>query len=312
MQTVADINEEYFGNDKSKNYLKNDYSRVLYGVVQRSVIINVLREASKARHNEQRKIDKNGNESIARGDFDPDNAGFLSSIYELYQKGMMVDVRQLLTPKEAGAGGKFVKDIVKLNTNSFLDYYKTAGAYTVPPVLFGKFLEEKKADESLSITDFIDTHSTSIDNVVKNLVQKAVDFQNKTYFSQIVADYQALKFHKDYRPEKYDITESTDELLGWKTTVTTRRDKATVEIKKIAESLNDFAEIIEVYQSLVSKNTNFYSTSWPLSVYVERSFALFAKDAPADVREKTSADIVKYLDPALRIVGWEHDHPEKK
>lgn len=212
MQTIADINEEYFGKEKSKNYLKHDFSSVLYGLVQRSVIIDVLAESSKARHNEKKHIDKKGNESISRGDFDPDNAGFLWSVYESYQKGVMVDVRQLLTPNETGTGGKFINDIAKLNVEAFMNYYKTPRAYTVPPMLFAKYLETKRENDSLSIVDFVDAHHAEIEAVVNQLIKSVVDFQSKGYFNQIVKDYQALKFHKDNRPEKYDVTEVIEDL----------------------------------------------------------------------------------------------------
>jgi hypothetical protein len=311
MSVVSSINEEYFGKNRSKNYLKDDFSRVLQGVVQRSVLIDVLSECSKARHSEEKRVDDRGHESIASGDFDPDNAGFLWSIYDTYQKGMMVDVRQLLVPEEKGAGGKFVKDVARLKTDDFMDYYKTDKAYTLPPLLLGVFLEEREVNKKLPITVFVDSHRDEIESVVNLLVKKATEFHGKGYFNLIVKDYQALKFHKDNQPEKYDVIEEVEEFGIMKTRKTTRRDKARIEITKIAEYLNGFAEIISLYQNLVSSNTSFYGSSWPLKAYVARTFALFAKEVPDDIKDKVSRDVVKYLDASLRVVAWSHEHPER-
>jgi len=310
MPTVQDINDEYFGKDKSRNYLKHDFTAVLRGVVQRSVLIEVLRECSKARHNEEVRKDKDGNESIAFGDFDPDNAGFLWSIYESYQKGVMVDVRQLLTPKEAGTGGKFINDLAKLNVDAFTDYYKTDQAYTIPPLLRKQYFKSRKLDKELLITNFIDEHRDEIEDAVDSLMEKVIRFQTKGYFHQIMTEYQGLKFHKDQYPEKYDVTEELEEFGVFKTNKITRRDKASVKITEIAKCLNEFAEIVTLYQNLVSQNTSFLGTNWPLETYIERSFALFAKDVSMTIQEKTIRDVVKYLDSALRVTDWDYRRPD--
>lgn len=308
MSTISDINDEYFGKDKSRNYLKHDFSRVLEGIVQRSVLVDVLVECSKARHDKRKHVDDKGCVTIARGDFDPDNAGFLWSIYESYQKGVMVDVRQLLVPTERGAGGKFIKDIAKLTVDDFMDYYKTDKAYTIPPFLLGVFLKQKDDDKSLSIVDFVDSHRNEIKSSVDLLVKEANDFHGKGYFNLIVKEYQSLKFHKDNQPEKYNITEEVEKFGFTKGRKTIRQDKAKIEITKIAEYLNGFADIISIYQNLVSSNTSFYGSSWPLETYIQRTFDLFAKDVPADIQKKVTEDVVKYLDTSLRVVGWRHEH----
>jgi len=304
MPTIQDINDEYFGKDRTRNYLKDDYSRVLQGVLQRSVLIEVLRECSKARHNEERSKDENRNESIAVGDFDPDNAGFLWSVYESYQKGVMVDVRQLLAPNEAGTGGRFIKDIAGLDVDAFMDYYKADQAYTIPPFLLEKFFESKKLNKELLVTDFIDEHRDAIKDVVSQLMGKVANFQSKSYFDQIMRDYQGLKFHKDNYPEKYDVTEELEEFGLFKTSKITRRDKASVKITEIAKCLNEFADIIALYQNLVSSNTSFLTANWSLDIYIERTFSLFAKEIPEDIRKKTVSDSVKYLRTSLHITGW--------
>lgn len=301
---ITTINDEYFGVDMSKTYLKDDFSAVLRGVVQRGVILDVFLEASKARHDKEEL--ENG--SMVFGDFDPDNAGFLSSIFEIYQKGLMVDVRQLLVDGESGAGGKFIKDIQKLTTDDFVDFYMKSkpGSTNIPPLLLMDFMNAHDKDKSIKGTDFIDGNRTKIENTANALVAKAKQFQSKGYFSKIVRDYQALEFHKENRPEKYDTREEVTDFpfMNGKMTIKSRKSK--VEIKSIAECLNDFAEIVMTYQSLVGKNTDLLGSNWPLDTYIERTFGLFSKAISNDIKRKAAQDIVKYLHKSIDIVGWGH------
>jgi len=216
----------------------------------------------------------------------------------------MVDVRQLLAPNEAGTGGRFIKDIAGLDVDAFMDYYKADQAYTIPPFLLEKFFESKKLNKELLVTDFIDEHRDAIKDVVSQLMGKVANFQSKSYFDQIMRDYQGLKFHKDNYPEKYDVTEELEEFGLFKTSKITRRDKASVKITEIAKCLNEFADIIALYQNLVSSNTSFLTANWSLDIYIERTFSLFAKEIPEDIRKKTVSDSVKYLRTSLHITGW--------
>ena len=76
MSKVADINKEYFGEDKKKTYIKDDFTNVLHSAIQREVFLNILNEVSKAQHTEE----EHENGSVSFGYFDPDNAGLLISI----------------------------------------------------------------------------------------------------------------------------------------------------------------------------------------------------------------------------------------
>lgn len=300
---VATINEGYFGEDRSKTYLKDDFSAVLRGVVQRSVIIDVLLEASKARSS---KKERDG--GVAIGDFDPDNAGFLSSIFETYQKGLMVDVRQLLAGDESGAGGKFIKDIQKLTVDDFVDFYKNSksGSTNIPQLLLVDFMNAHNKDKSLKGAYFIDSNRSKVEKTVIELVAKAQQFQSKGYFNKIIHDYQALEFHKDNRPNKYNVREESTEFPFMNVKAIIRSRKSRIEIKSMAECLNDFAEIVMIYQSLLSKNTNFLGSSWPLDVYIEKTFSLFSKEVPDNIKRKATEDVVKYLHKSIDIVRWDH------
>lgn len=300
MTTVSKINKEYFGEDKSKTYLKDDFTKVLLAAIQRDVIVYVIKEASKARHDEE-KYEYGG---VAYGDFDPDNAGFLFSIFENYKKGFMIDVRQLLVEKEAGTGGKFIKDIQGLNTNSFIDLYKNS--VSMPPLLLPNYWNDRSKNKPIDAVNFIDSNRTKIDKKVNNLIVKAQQFQDKGYFKSIVYDYQALEFHKDKRPDKYNICKETTNFpfIGGEKTIKSRISE--VDIKTIAECLNDFAEIIMLYQELVVKNTSFFSPNWPLKTYIERTFALFNKEVPEDTKRRAIQSIATRLQKALDIVGWDN------
>ena len=80
MSKVTDVNKEYFGEDKKKTYIKDDFTDALRAAIQREVILHVLVEVSKARHTEEKR--ENG--SVVFGDFDPDNAGLLMNIFKTY------------------------------------------------------------------------------------------------------------------------------------------------------------------------------------------------------------------------------------
>ncbi len=270
------------------------------------MIIEVLVEASKARHNKKEHDDG----STSHGDFDPDNAGPLSSIFGTYQNGLMVDVRQLLTPKEAGAGGKFIKAIQKLTTDDFIKYYKnnTSGSTSIPPLLFIDFINTREKDKSIQGADFIDNNRMVIEAAVDKLVAKARAFQSKNYFDKIVVDYQAYEFHKDSRPEKYDVREEDMDFPFSNGKMTVRRRKSSVEIKSITACLNDFAEIVTIYQRLVGKNTSFLSSNVPLDTYVQQTFAVFAKDIPESTQKKTVQSVVTHLHKSIDIAGWDHSN----
>lgn len=304
MSKVADVNKEYFGEDKKKTYIKDDFTNVLHSAIQREVILHVLNEVSKARHTE--KGHKNG--SVVFGDFDPDNAGLLINIFETYEKGFMVNIRQLLTPRETGAGGKFIKAIQALNVEDFIDFYKNSNpdSIKIPPILLGEWTDAHAKNESIKGVDFIDNNHVKIEWAVNYLVEKAQTFQNEGYYNRVVNEYQALEFHKDRQPEKYDVYEESSDFPYIIIKKTTRSRKSKVETSIISDCLNDFAEIVTAYQSLIANNTSFLSSNWPLDVYIERTFALFSKEIPNDVKKKVVQDIAKYLQRSIEIVGWNH------
>ena len=306
--SIKDINKEYFGHDKRKNYLKNDFSVVLHDIIQRDILLQAFSECSEARHYEKRRKNRNGSETVSVGDFDPDNAGFLLSIFDTYEKGFMVDVRQLLVSNETGAGGKFIKDLATLTVADFIDYYKNSqtNGVAIPHLLISELIKNDKAENKLTPTNFIDHNISKIENGVDTLTTKVAQFHSQNHFDQIIKDYQALKLHKDRQPEKYNVKEEIEEFGLLTVNKSTRHDKAKVEIGKIADYLNGFAEIIELYQSLVSSNTSLFGSNWSLEMYVQRTFALFAKEVSEDIQKKVMEDIVKYLDKSLHIVGWRH------
>lgn len=288
MSTVLDINKEYFGEDKKKTYVKDDFTNVLHSAIQREVIIHILKEVSKARHTKE----EHENGSVSFGDFDPDNAGLLINIFKTYEKGFMLDLRQLLTPREAGAGGKFIKDIQDLNVEDFIDFYKNSapGSIGVPSVLLG---------------DLINNHA-KIKRAVNYLVEKARTFQSEEYYNKIVNEYQALEFHKDRQPEKYDVYEESLDSPYIIIKKTTRNRKSKVDTSIIYDCLNDFAEIVMAYQHLIANNTIFLSSNWPLDIYIERTFALFSKEISNDIKKKIVQDLSKHLQRSIEIVGWNH------
>lgn len=307
---VSIINQSYFGKDRRRNYLKDDFSRVLYGIIQRDIILQVELECSKARHFEKREVDDKGNESIAKGDYDPDNAGFLYTIFGAYEKGMMVDVRLLLHPFESGTGGSFIKEISQLSTDDFMKYYKssTPEKYIIPNLLLRAFMVSRKDTNRISGHDFIDNHRSDIDKQVAILIKKANRLNSKNYYDKVIAEYQSLKLHKDKTPHKYNIHEELEEFGFLTSRKTIRKDRAKIEVSSIAEFLNEFADIVAIYQNLVGDNTSFIGSNWPLDVYIQRTFDLFRKDVTKEVQDRIASDIIKNLDASLRIVGWEHDH----
>lgn len=321
---VTAINTEYFGEDRSKTYLKDDFTKVLRGTVMRSILVDVFFELDKNRHNE-RDLPNGGKEL---GDFDPDNAGFFANVFDTFQKGWMLDVRILLggnkkkqkkswtlrslflfrkdkkvhQKREAGSGGKFIDDITKLSVDDFFHFYIGPDHVIIPPILFWKAIKENPRDK----VAYINNNRKIINEAFSSLRNKAKKFQDKGYFNKIMKDYESLEFHKDNRPEKYDLREEATDFPFTNGTMTVRSPKASIAIKEIATCLNDFAEIIAIYQTLVGKNTSFIGSNWPLDVYIARTFALFSKDIPEEVKTKTANDIVKYLHKSIDLIHWDH------
>ena len=308
MNKVTRINEEYFGTDRTKNYLKDDFSRVLRGTVVRSILVELFIELSKERHN-TRDLPNGGK---AYGDFDPDNAGFFANIFDSYQKGWMIDVRILLGGKknknrggrEAGTGGRFIDELVGLSTDDFMGYYIKPNSVIIPNCLFGKLLSEKPDDK----TAFLRSNKDSIENIVADLIAKAKKFQGKGYHNKIIKDYEAIEFHKDNRPDKYSLRQESADSPFSNGYITIRRPESKIEIQQVAQCLNEFAEIIGTYQLLVGKNTSFFGSTWPLDVFISRTLDLFVKDLPDSAKEKIGKDIVKYLHPSVDITSWDHRH----
>ena len=304
MSKVADVNKEYFGKDKKKTYIKDDFAEILRAAIQREVILHVLVEVSKARHTEE----KYENGSVVFGDFDPDNAGLLMNIFKTYEKGFMINIRQLLTPRETGAGGKFIKDIQALNVEDLIDFYKNSkpGSVRMPTTLLSDWINTHAKNKSIKGADFIDNNHIKIERAVNYLVEKAQTFQSEGYYNKIVNEYQALEFHKDHQPGKYNVYEESSDLTYIIIKKTTRSRKSKVETSIISDCLNDFAEIVMAYRNLIANNTNFLSSNWPLDVYIERTFALFSKEISNDIKKKVVQDIAKYLQRSIEIVGWNY------
>lgn len=305
--TVSLINSEYFGKDKSKNYLKHDFRRVLEGFIQREVLLRVIIECSKERHDKKENKDESGKVvSIAYGDFDPDGAGFLYSILGNHEKGVMIDMRLLLTKKETCAGGKFIKDLTKLKSKDFFDYYckYEESKIVIPQLLLRQFMMEHKADAKMKGKDFLNKHKDVVEQVVGELVKKAKTFNDNNYSGIVIKNYEETKFHKDRQSEKYEILEESEGIGGISFTKTTRRDKSKVETVKISKALNEFADVIGLYQTLVSENTSFFGSSWPLDTHVQRTFALFRKDISVDSQQKVIDSMAQHLSKALNLTGW--------
>lgn len=306
MDRISKINKEYFGTDKSRNYLKNDFSNVLKGTVVRSVLVEVFRELNKERSNTKDLPDG----GKAYGDFDPDNAGFFANIFDSYQKGWMIDIRMLLGGRknknrggrEAGTGGRFIDDLVGLSADDFMKYYIQPDSVTIPRCLLEKLFSEDPDDK----VAFLRSNKSTIEDVVADLIDKARKFQSENYHNKIIKDYEALALHKDNRPDKYDIRTEPLDFPFSNGTMTVRSQKATIAIREIAQCLNEFAEIIGTYQLLVGKNTDFFGSNWSLDVFISRTLDLFVKDLPESAVEKIGKDVVKYLHPSINIAGWDH------
>ncbi len=304
-QALQDIKTEYFGSDRSSNYLKDDFIKVLRGTVMRSVLIELFVELNKDRRN-KRELPGGG---IAFGDFDPDNAGFFANIFDTYQKGWMLDVRMFLGGKknkdgnrEKGSGGKFIDDIAKLSPDDFMSYYIQPGKITIPPFLLRKLIAENPDNK----TKFMNKNLTDITTVSNELIKKAKNFQSKAYFNKIMKEYESLEFHKDNRPDKYELRNEPGDFPFGNGTITVRSPKSTIAIKEIAACLNDFAEVITFFQALVGDKTDFIGTSWPLDVYIDRTFALYAKEVPQATKDKIGNDVIKYLHKSIDLVHWDH------
>ena len=271
----------------------------------RSILIELFVELNKNRRNKI-ELPEGG---IAFGDFDPDNAGFFANIFDTYQKGWMIDVRMFLGGKknkqdnrEKGSGGKFIDDIAKLSLDNFMEYYIQPEKVIIPPFLFRKLVSENPDNKA----EFINNNHADITAVASELIKKAKVFQSKGYFNKIMKEYESLEFHKDNRPDKYDLRYEPSDFPFGNGTITVRSPKSTIAIKQIAACLNDFAEVITYFQALVGDKTDFIGTGWPLDTYINRTFALYAKEVPQKAKDRVANDIVKYLHKSIDLIHWDH------
>lgn len=303
---ISTINEEYFGKDSRRNYLRDDFLKVLRDIIQRETMIYVFIECSKNYRN--KLVDKNNKGEVVStryGTFDPDNSNFLYSIMDTHEKGFMVNLRQFLVD-ETGAGGKFVKELRKLKVNDFLDYYKNTkpDKIIIPPVLF-KYLVQNNDDKSRTKLDnILIDHFSEIEIIFNKLIDEANNFVSVNYHEKIIKQYQALAFHKDREPEKYDVTETVRNFGLLTTRKITKHNKAKIETSLISKAMEDFSTIIFLYQSLIGDNTNFIATNFPLNNYIERTLDLFNKKVSPNTKQKITDDLVKYLSLSLNLVRW--------
>jgi len=304
---ISAINEQYFGKDSRRNYLRDDFLKVLKDIIQREVMIYTFIECSKTYRN--KLVDKNNKGEVVStryGIFDPDNSNFLYSIMDTHEKGFMVNLRQLLTPCESGAGGKFVKELRELTVNDFLNHYKNAKSdkIIIPPVLFKYLLQNRGSEHRVKLDNILIDHFSEIEIIFNELINRANKFVSVNYHEKIIKQYQALAFHKDREPEKYDITETVRNFGLLTTRKVTKRNKAKIETSLISKAMEDFSTIIFLYQSLIGDNTNFIASNFPLDNYIERTLDLFIKKVLPDTKQNIVDDLVKNLPLSLNLVGW--------
>lgn len=305
-RSIKDLNDEFFGSDKTKNYILDDFRRVVECFIQIEVLKIVYVDCSK-RLQSQKVINKD--EKISSGTYgvnDPDNALLLYSIIRNLELSMMIELRLLLTSKEKMAGGKFINKLNQLNFYNFINFYIYLGenrGMVIPPFLQEELLLVTKSNPSINWCDFICKHSHDIPQKVDELLLKVKQFNSKEYFKELIDSYQGLKFHKDNFPEKFNVKNNKKSNGNLKISVTTIKNKDKIDFKKIAECLNEFAEIIFAYRSLVHgnwNNVNYLS----INEYITQIFTLFRIKISPEVSEKFIKDIKENLNQSLDLLNW--------
>lgn len=308
MTRILAINEEHFGEDKRRRYLRDDFLRVLLDIVQREVMNYVFFECSKEYHNKiEEKNDKGEIVKVSRGNFDPDNSHFLYSIMRTHDKGFMVNLRQLLAKNELGAGGKFINDITGLTVDDFLEYYQHSKTdkTIIPKRFLERFFANRDTGGKVNVDDFFAQHRSEVESIAKELVLRAKKFNDAGYHHTIIKDYQALELHKNEQREKYDIDEAPDEKFEFMTIKkVTKTSKSKIEPTLISKAMEDFSAITFLYQSLISDNTSFITPNFPLDTHIRRIFELFDKKLSIELHSKVRDDIAKNLPSSLNLVGW--------
>lgn len=248
---INKFNKEYFGTDNRKTYLKDNFTNVVFGLIQLNIVRNVLKQVSEVTSKSAKyKLD------------------VLSRITRVHQNGFMLDVRQLLKNDETGSGGKFIIDLIKLNCSQFEDI-----------------------------------------SVVYGLIQKARQFQSKEYYEKIILKYQAQEFHKDRQPDKYCIKEKTEKLGSLKITNRIKRKRYGVELNLLVPCLEEFSEIVMLYQKLTRINTSFDIANIPLANYIEGTSSLFSEKMPEDFRQVVLDSVIKRLPNSIKLVGFRNKMP---
>lgn len=273
------INRIYFGvpyigeeADNTCDYLNRDFRKVLFGIIQRDILSNVI---------------------IATND----EKSPLFDLLQTFNNGLLVDTRKLLKPErkkntkldssiELGSctGGDFIKDLLEL--------------------------DESQLDEVIEIINqetngLKDLYFENAQEKFKLLKKKVSTFNSKNYYGQLIKDNESLCLHKNRVPQKRELVDTIIE-NNYPITTKTKvyRSRNNLDIDGIARCLNEFAEIIRTYQSITcSMNVNFYVIQdLSLLQYIENYYKQFSIiDNHKKLIDRTYNETIKHLKVSLDV-----------
>lgn len=282
------INEVYFGatyngtkTDKTRDYISNDFSKVLYDLIHHDIIVYVLSH-------------------------DPKRYENLTDMIETFDQGFLIDLRKLLkaerrkiekrSPYFTGTpgsctGGDFIDDLSKLEENQLDELIEIIQNF----------------DSKLAKLTFSDAH-----NNFRQLQDKVRAFKNQDYYRQLVKSNEALRLHKDHASVKRKIVKQKvvfNDNPTFPVNQTVYRTNFNLEVREIAECLNKLAEIIYIYQSIMFiYGVSFYIPhSYSLENYIEKCFTMFgSKEEFKTEINITTESIIKNLKTSLDISHWQY------
>lgn len=280
------INEVYFGAtydgskpDKTRDYLSKDFGRVLYGLIQHDVLTHVLS------HN-------------------PEKYATLANIRETFDHGLVVNLRKLVKKERAAKKGCFVGEPGSCTGGDFIeDLYRLKKEDLDEIIISTREFEDKLADLFFS----------NADKTFLQLQDKVRSFKDKNYYERLVKANEGVGLHKDHQPVKRKVVKREtiyEPNCPFHINKTTYRSRFSLEVQEVAKCLNELAEIIYLYQSIMfSRGVCFFvSHDYYLKPYIERCFAMFGslEDFTSEINT-TAQSIIKSLEPSLKVGHWSYE-----
>ena len=279
---IVDIRNEFFGNKKNQDYLKDYFVRSVRDVIQYEVL--------------NAEFNKQFTDQTPQALWVP-----FWHLITVFQKGMMVNFRRLV--KDENCSGKsFVQKILLLTEDDLYDYYFQPDRTQTPSYFT---LSATDLDGAVQVEQIRVKNANAIREHLKVVQDKARVIRDHNYpkISGLLK-YEQYEIHGDRSPEKYEIEErniGTDEepvIQNWIFL------KAQIDTDLIGEYLEQLGMLITDYTNLGLGGRYPFGTNPTLPVYVYTVSNYFSQPLTSEEQIKVIEIIEKKLGVAIRAAGF--------